>query len=63
LPGKETMVDLIMVDPARCQAALRITDRGLARPTDEPDLGTIKSYLDDLLLRQMQTVEAEASRQ
>jgi Fic family protein len=60
LPGKETIVDLIDADAAPCESALRMTDRGLARPTDDPDLGTIKAYLDGLLLRQMQTVEAQA---
>ncbi|MGC2776429.1 MAG: Fic family protein [Bradyrhizobium sp.] len=58
LPGKETIVDLITADPERCQDVLRTTDRGMARPTDEPDLGAIKAYLDDLLLRQMRTLEA-----
>ncbi|MGC2777831.1 MAG: Fic family protein [Bradyrhizobium sp.] len=60
LPGRETMVDLILAEPARCRSALRIADRGLAGPSGEPDLGAMKAYLDDLLLRQMQSVEAKA---
>lgn len=62
LPGSETVVDLIAADPARCQRILRETDRGLAGPADEPDLGAVKTYLDELLLRQMQTVDANACR-
>jgi hypothetical protein len=62
LPGRETVVDLIRADPARCQNVLRMTDQALAHPTDEPNLGGVKAYLDDLLLRQMQTVDAKACR-
>jgi hypothetical protein len=60
LPGRETMIDLIMAEPARIQSALRMADQGWAEPAGEPDLSAVKAYLDALLLRQMQSVEAEA---
>lgn len=60
LPGKETMIDLIMAESARCQSALRAVDQALAGPAGKPDLGGVKAYLDELLLRQMQSAEAQA---
>lgn len=62
LPGEKTVVDLIKADPARCQSALRAADQALAGPADEPDLGGVKGYLDELLLRQMRTVDAKVCR-
>jgi fido (protein-threonine AMPylation protein) len=61
LPGRETMVDLILAEPARCRAALRVADQGVAGSSGEPDLSATKAYLDELLLLQMQSVEADGS--
>lgn len=62
LPGGPTVVDLIAADPARCQNVLRMTDRAFANSAAEPELGAVKAYLDELLLRQMQTAGAKACR-
>ena len=59
LPGKKTMIDGIMADLAGYRNALRVADRGLAGPSGEPDLSALKAYLDDLLLRQMQSAESD----
>lgn len=60
LPGRETIVDLIGAEPARCRQFLRVIDQTPASQADKPDLGPLKSYLDELLLRQMQPVQSEA---
>ncbi|MGH7783508.1 MAG: Fic family protein [Candidatus Binatia bacterium] len=59
LPGRETVIDQMMAEPGRCERVLRAADRRFAKSNGKTDLRAVKKYLDDLLLRQIQTAEAE----
>lgn len=59
LPGRETIVDFLTAEPARCRGALQHADQSVTGPAGEPDLSELKAYLDELLLRQIQSVETD----
>ena len=64
LPGGDAMFNSITADRERYRRYLRAQDHAneaAAGPTGEPDLSLLKAFLDELLLRQMQTAEAEGS--
>ncbi len=60
LPGKPTVVELIARDWAACEEALRAADRTSSAPGRGADLGPLKAYLDELLLRQVRSAQASA---
>ncbi len=55
LPGRSTVIDLVMADRGPYESALRAADKSL-KETGVPDLGPMESYMHTLLIKQLSSI-------
>lgn len=60
LPGRVTVIDQIMANRGRYEEAIRAADNSL-KETGMPDLGMMKTFLNDLLQQQINSAVEEAA--